>query len=143
MKDTYIVRAYNTITKKVESVEVSKEIYEVYTRTMWNIADNNKSFYGHEIQMTGLIGGDDNAFENFHEFIDTENTPENIALKSERMKEGFKTLDVLSPETKKRFIEHYYYGISAKRIAEKTGTNESAINKTFVRAKEKIKKILK
>ena len=140
MKDTYKVKVYNTITKKVESTEVSKEIYEVYMRTLWNIADNNKSFYGHEIQMSGLIGGNDNAIENFHEFLDTEHTPEKQVIKKEQKVKALKALDKLSSKSKERFVQHYYYGISSKKIAEQNGTNEDTINKKFVRAKEKLKK---
>ena len=63
------VRVYDTVSKKYVDVEVSEEVCIYYNRTQWNIDDNNKSFYNHEIQFSVLIGGKDGIFENFREFI--------------------------------------------------------------------------
>lgn len=62
------VRVYDTISKKVVEVEVSDEVYTQYKRTKWAIENNNSSFYEDEIQFSALIGGHENAFENFKEF---------------------------------------------------------------------------
>ena len=43
------VRVYDTITKKYVEVEVNETVRTYYDRTQWNIDDNNKSFYKHEI----------------------------------------------------------------------------------------------
>ena len=43
------VRVYDTVSKKYVDVEVSEEVRVHYNRTQWNIDDNNKSFYNHEI----------------------------------------------------------------------------------------------
>ena len=48
------VRAYDTIVKKYVDVEVSEKIFNGYNRSQWNIDDNNKSFYKHEIQFSSL-----------------------------------------------------------------------------------------
>ena len=63
------VRVYDTMSKKVVEVEVSDEVRTHYNRTQWNIDDNDESFFKHEIQFSALIGGHENAFENFREFI--------------------------------------------------------------------------
>lgn len=63
------VRVYDTISKEYVDIKVSEEICTYYNRTQWNIDDNNKSFYDHEIQFSTLIGGRNDAFENFREFI--------------------------------------------------------------------------
>lgn len=63
------VRVYDTISKKVVDVEVNDEVRTHYNRTQWNIDDNDESFFKHEIQFSALIGGHENAFENFREFI--------------------------------------------------------------------------
>lgn len=80
--EKFKISVYNTITRKEEEVEVSEEIYTTYRRTGWNIQDNNQSFYSHEIQWSGLIGGDDENYENFKEFIDLEHSPEDLTLQS-------------------------------------------------------------
>lgn len=73
-KFTLIV--FNTCTREYEEVMVTEEVYRTYCRTRWNIKDNDQSFFDHEIQMSGMIGGQDGAYENFREFIDAINTPE-------------------------------------------------------------------
>lgn len=78
----YKLNVYNTITKKYDEVEISEELYNVYRRTGWNIENNDKRYFDHGIQMSSLIGGDDGAYENFKEFINTENTPENVVLEA-------------------------------------------------------------
>lgn len=54
----YKLNVYNTITKKYEEVEVSAELYNTYRRTGWNIENNDKRYFDHEIQMSSLIGGE-------------------------------------------------------------------------------------
>ena len=76
MSKTYLITVYNTLTSKYEDVTVSEEVYHAYMRTNWNMKDNTKNFYTHEIQFSSLIGGEEGAYENFREFIDTEHTPE-------------------------------------------------------------------
>ena len=78
------VRVYDTITKKYVEVEVNETVRTYYDRTQWNIDDNNKSFYNHEIQFSALIGGKDGTFENFREFI---NEHEDVEEKAVRLSE--------------------------------------------------------
>ena len=63
-----IVSVYDTITKRYVEIEVSEKIRTYYNRTQWNIDDNNKSFYKHEIQFSALKGNINGEFENFQEF---------------------------------------------------------------------------
>ena len=51
-----IVSVYDTITQRYVEIEVSEKIRTYYNRTQWNIDDNNKSFYKHEIQFSALKG---------------------------------------------------------------------------------------
>lgn len=46
--------------------------------------------------MSGLIGGEEGAYENFKEFIDTENIPDNTVLKIMEIDALRKALSVLS-----------------------------------------------
>lgn len=77
MSKNYYLYVHNTITGKAEKVEVTKEVYEIYTRTSWAIKNNDKSFYLHEIQFSSLIG----CYENFSEFIICDDCSEYIANK--------------------------------------------------------------
>ena len=62
------VRVYDTITKKYVEVEVNETVRTYYDRTQWNIEDNDKSFYKHEIQFSALKGNINGELENFKEF---------------------------------------------------------------------------
>ena len=61
----YILTVFNTMTRRNEEIEVDEEVYRVFRRTGWNIRDNDQSFFDHEIQMSGMIGGQEGAYENF------------------------------------------------------------------------------
>ena len=76
----YTLTVYNTVTHRNEEVEVTREVYHAYRRTGWGIENNDASFFAHEIQMSGLIDGEDGAYENFKEFIDTENIPDKTVV---------------------------------------------------------------
>ena len=60
-----IVSVYDTITQRYVEIEVSEKIRTYYNRTQWNIDDNNKSFYKHEIQFSALKGNINGELENF------------------------------------------------------------------------------
>ncbi len=47
-------------------------------RTAWGIRNNDRRFYAHEVQFSSLLGGSDEAFENFREFPSAELNPEYI-----------------------------------------------------------------
>ena len=55
----YTLMVYNTVTHRNEEIEVTREVYHAYRRTGWGIENNDVSFFAHEIQMSGLIGGED------------------------------------------------------------------------------------
>lgn len=94
----YTLTVFNTCTQEYEEVAVTEEVYRAYYRTGWNIKDNNQSFFDHEIQMSGLIGSQDGAYENFREFVDTINTPENIALEQTKKEALYQAISALSAE---------------------------------------------
>lgn len=48
------LRVYDTIAKKYVEVEVSENVRVGYNRSQWNIDDNDKSFYQHEISSQPL-----------------------------------------------------------------------------------------
>ena len=143
MKKTYEVFAFNTLTGRFEKTAVSKEVYLAYRRTAWNIRANNKSFYAHEIQFSVLIGGDDGAYENFREFIDTENAPDTVALKEARKTLGYKALDVLTETMRRRFVMRYEYGYSLKQIAEAECVSVDSVKESIEKAHARLKIFLK
>lgn len=71
----------------------------------------------HVSTFSSLIGGDDGAYENFREFIDTEHTPEFSYIAKCRRQMGFQGLNTLTPIMRERFLLHYLHGFTTAEIA--------------------------
>ena len=78
------VRVYDTITKKYVEVEVNETVRTYYDRTQWNIDDNDKSFYKHEIQFSALRGSINGNLENFKEFRTDDDSVEKCIIRQAR-----------------------------------------------------------
>lgn len=137
------VLVFNTFTNELEDVYVNPEVAQTYKRTGWNIKDNDRSFFKHEIQMSSLIGGQDNAYENFREFVnDSDNMQENIERKIlvDKLHKALKELD----ETDCRIICLIFYeGLSERECAEKIGVLQPVLHRKKHKILNKLKKILK
>lgn len=92
------VRAYDTIVKKYVDVEVSEKIFNGYNRSQWNIDDNNKSFYKHEIQFSSLKGNLDGSLDNFKEFRTVDDLVENHVIRQEEYANLHKCLSALTDD---------------------------------------------
>ena len=135
----YTLTVYNTVTYRKEEVEVTRETYHAYRRTGWGIENNDASFFDHEIQMSGLIGGEEGAYENFKEFIDTENIPDNTVLKKLEIEALRKALSALSDTDKALVQALFYEGLTEQEYASQVGISQQMIN----RKKQRILKLLK
>ena len=138
----YKLNVYNTLTKKYEEVEVSEELYNVYRRTGWKIKNSDKRYFDHEIQMSSLIGGDNGAYENFREFIDTENTPENVVLDMLQNEKMIKALSKLNKSERELIELIYFEGMSERKAAEKLGVYHNAVHKQKLKILKKLKKLM-
>ena len=117
------VRVYDTIAKKYVEVEVTENIRTYYNRTQWNIDDNDKSFYKHEIQFSALIGGNDGAFENFREFNE-ENSVDNHLI----VKELNNALKKLAVQDRELIEMLYYRGMNERECAAHYGISQKNIH---------------
>ena len=118
----YTLIVFNTCTQKYEEVTVTEEVYRAYCRTGWNIKDNDQSFFDHEIQLSGMIGSQDGAYENFREFVDSVNTPENSRSLVQSL---------------------FFDGLSEYEYADILGVSRAAIHKRKMRILKALKKTLK
>jgi len=139
MSKTYTVSVYDTLTGKYENVQVTEEVYRIYKRTGWNIDDNNTSFYDHEIQFSQLIGGGDDAYENFHEFVTPEDETVETVLRSIRAEQLNDILPSLTEKEREVLELLYYEGLSAVKAGDQLGISEQAVNKRKRSAFEKIR----
>ena len=140
--EKFKISVYNTITRKEEEVEVSEEIYTTYRRTGWNIQDNNQSFYSHEIQWSGLIGGDDENYENFKEFIDLEHSPEDLTLQSMKLNELYKAISQLNSSEQELIQAVYFKGLTERELAKIHSVSCVAVHTRKQRVLQKLKKFL-
>ena len=141
-KEIYILKVYNTLTKQYEDVVVTKKVYDTYRRTEWNIKDNDESFYEHEIQISGLIGGEDDAYENFREFIDDVNIPENIFMTREGMVEVRNAVRILPVQERNLIVALYYERLTENEYADKIGVSQQYVSKSKKKILKKLKLFL-
>ena len=138
----YKLNVYNTTTKKYEEVEISEELYNVYRRTGWNIENNDKRYFDHENQMSSLIGGDKGAYENFREFIDTDNTPENVVLEAMQNEDLIKALSFLDKDELVLINAVYFNRMTMRECSEKYKIPLMTAQDRKTRILKKLKKIL-
>ena len=131
-KFTLIV--FNTCTREYEEVMVTEEVYRTYCRTRWNIKDNDQSFFGHEIQMSGMIGG--------QEFIDAINTPEHIVLEQMKKEALYQAISALSAADQALVQGLFFEGQSELDYAGELGISQPAVHKRKVRILKQLKKLL-
>ena len=138
----YTLSVYNHAAGRFETVEVTEEVYRTYQRTEWNIDDNDASFYGHEIQFSSLIGGSEDTFQNFREFIDSENTPEKVIEEKVLIETLLEAIATLGEKDFELIQALYFDGTSEAMYAKKKGVTQQMISKKKQRILKKIKNIL-
>lgn len=135
-------RIYDSATGAYHDVEVSREIFNCYRRTAWGIQKNDKRFYANEIQFSSLIGGLNQAFENFAEFRTTAGDPQQIlcdAVVPQRIAEAFQ---ILSPSERRIIQLLVIEGNSERWYAKRTGLPQKTISNRKLRALKKMRRFL-
>ena len=66
--------------------------------------------------MSGLIGGEDGAYENFREFIDTENTPDSVVPEQIQTEELRRILTQLSEADRQLIQALFFDGLPSSTI---------------------------
>ena len=133
------VRVYDTITKKYVEVEVNETVRTYYDRTQWNIEDNDKSFYKHEIQFSALKGNINGELENFQEFRTENDDVERRVIQNIKCEKLYSCLNELS-EDERRLIFAIYF---ENEVACFLHTTQQNINKKKRRILCKLNKLLK
>ena len=142
-RKTYTLDVYNHATGCVETVAVTEEVYRTYLRTGWSIENNDTSFYAHEIQFSSLIGGGENAFQNFREFIDTENTPDHILEREDVIAAVHRAIASLPPEDQELVWARFFDRLSLRQYAQLNGVSHTVIHRRERNILKKLKKHLK
>ena len=129
----------HTMTGQYELIQVTKEVFQAYRRTKWNIEDSTDRFFKHETQMSSLIGGENDGYERFHEFIDYDNTPENQAIEEMVCQSLHNVLELLPPKDYELIYELYFKNHTERECAHRLGMSQQAIHERKKRILKKIK----
>lgn len=116
----YILSVYNTITGNFEDVEVSKEIYEEYKRIGWRIEKSDAKHKKNEIPLSSLKGGENGNYEMFREFIDHENTPDQLIAQILQLEALQDTILRLCKSDRALIQAIYFDGLSERDYAKKS-----------------------
>lgn len=138
-----IVSVYDTITKRYVEIEVSEKICTSYNRTQWNIDDNDKSFYKHEIQFSALKGNIDGELENFHELHTENDAVEKSVIQNIEFGRLYKCLDKLTDDERRLIAMIYFENKTEAECASLLHTTQQNINKKKRRILCKLNKLLK
>ena len=138
-----IVSVYDTITKRYVEIEVSEKIRTYYNRTQWNIDDNNKSFYKHEIQFSALKGNINGEFENFQEFRTESDDVERRVIQNIKFEKLYSCLNELSEDERRLIFAIYFENKTENEVAYFLHTTQQNINKKKRRILCKLNKLLK
>ncbi len=139
----YILTVFNTTTRRNEEIEVDEKVYRIFRRTGWNIQDNDQSFFDHEIQVSGMIGGQDGVYENFREFVNTRDVPENIVLKEMENEALYHAVSALPKADRCLVRALFYEGKTEREYAKELGVSQQAVHKRKARILGELKKFLK
>jgi RNA polymerase sigma factor (sigma-70 family) len=139
----YILRVYNTATGKEEHIEVTEEVYNAYRRTGWNIERNDRIYFRHEIQFSGLIGGEDGNYENFREFCSMDENPENIVLDRQKIIKVAEALSKLTEKERSLLYSLYFEDQTERAYAKEHSISQTTVHKKKVRILRKMKNFLR
>ena len=137
------VRVYDTITKKYVEVEVNETVRTYYDRTQWNIEDNDKSFYKHEIQFSALKGNINGELENFKEFRTDDDSVEKCIIRQAEYSELYKCLVSLPDDEHSIIIMIYFCGKTEQEVADILHTSQQNVHKKKHRILCRLNKFLK
>ena len=138
-----IVSVYDTITKRYVEIEVSEKIRTSYNRTQWNIDDNDKSFYKHEIQYSALKGNINGELENLKEFRTDDDSVEKCIIRQAEYSELYKCLASLPDDEHSIIIMIYFCGKTEQEVADILHTSQQNVHKKKHRILCRLNKFLK
>lgn len=142
MNNTEKIIVFNTLTNELQEVYVTPEVAQTFKRTGWNIKDNDKSFFKHEIQMSALVGGQENAYENFREFVSDANNMQETIERQFLIEKLHKALESLNETDYKIIYLLFHDCLSERECAEILGVSQPVLHRKKHRILKKLKNFL-
>lgn len=142
MSKEYFVNVRNTFTEKIERVEVSKEVYEAYTRSLYQMRYSDRKFHGHETSISEWKDEDGVPEDDFAGFASREKDPLLQTVEQESYLKLLRVIDQLAPMMQRRFKMMYLQGIPQRQIAHIEGVSIEVVKESLKDARKRIAKIL-
>lgn len=133
---------YDPATGTYHDVEVTQEVYGFYRRSAWNIQKKNQRFYTNEIQFSSLVGGLNQAFENFSEFRSSAGDPQQLLCDTVTCRMIAEAFQKLSPADRRILRVLIIEGHTERWYAERTGLTQQSIHKRKKYALRRLRNIL-
>lgn len=138
------IEVYDTISKKMVETEVSEEFAAEYKRMIWAEENNDRSFRKHQTVTSALSGGDDDNFENFHEFtiyVEYDGS-DNTAIRNAYLKKLKKHMGCLSDIEKTVINLVYFKNLTESQAAKELGIFQQNVHRIKVRGLCKLHELL-
>ncbi|MBR6573325.1 MAG: hypothetical protein IKK77_06390 [Clostridia bacterium] len=142
MSKLYAINIYDTTTEKEKVIYVSKEVYDEFRRGEWRIEKNDSKHRANETQFSALLGGDDGAYENFHEFVDNDSNPEELIFRAMMVEKLYRALAHLEEADRELIEAIFFQEMTERAYAEKKGVYRNAIHKRKQKILQELKKFL-
>ena len=139
------IEVYDTICKRIVEVEVDEEFAKEYKRMIWKEENSDRSFRKHQTVTSQLKGGEDDSFENFHEFIvgDEYDGSDNKAIIGTYLKRLKKAMGELSNEDSQLIEMLFFKDMSERQCAALYNCSQVNIHKKKERILCRLNKLLK
>lgn len=132
----YELSVFNPATDCETTVAVSEEVYHAYRRSRWNAQKQDRRYYAHEIQFSSLVGGEDEGYERFREFLCAEDALQEEQALHEALQQA---LECLSEKDRRLIHAIYSEGATERAYAETLGVCRNAVHKQKTRILAKLK----
>ena len=142
MSNLYAINVYDTTTGKERIINVCKEVYDEFRRGEWRIEKNDGKHGANEKLFSALLGGEDGAYENFHEFIDYDSDPSELLLKALMIKKLYSALEHLEKAERELIDTLFFQEISEGKYAKEHCVSQQAVNCRKKTILKKLKKFL-
>jgi len=142
MSELYAIKVFDTTTGKERNIHVCKEVYDEFRRGRWRIHKNDDKHTANATVFSSLLGGEEGAYENFHEFIDYDSDPSELMLKAMMVEKLYSALEHLEKAERELIDALFFQEMTEREFAKKCAVTQATVHKKKQRILEKIKKFL-
>ena len=142
MSELYAIKVFDTTAGKERNIHVCKEVYDEFRRGRWRIHKNDDKHTANATVFSSLLGGEDGAYENFHEFIDYDSDPSELLLKAMMVEKLYSALEHLEKAERELIDALFFQEMTERDFAKKCAVAQATVHKKKQRILEKIKKFL-